>query len=91
MSFKFQRNIHFRFVQAELFAESVLKIEGDEVAAIEIVQYLDELVTTLKMRRTDNYLSFQAETEKQKLVDEGHSVEDIESTCHEFFGNLFEL
>lgn len=68
-----------------------MKIEGDEVAAIEIVQYLDELVTTLKMRRTDNFLSFQTAAEKQKLVDEGHSVEDIDSTCHEFFGNLFEL
>lgn len=64
-----------------------MKIEGDEVALIEIVQYLDELVTTLKMRRTDKFLCHQTEIEKQKLIDDGYSVEVMEITCHEFFGN----
>lgn len=74
-----------------MFAETVLKIEGDEVTAIEVVQHLDEFVTTLKMRRTDNFLSYQTAIEKQKLIDDGDSAGVIEATCHEFFGNLFRL
>lgn len=71
-----------------MFAESVLKIEGDEVAAIQVVQCLDELVSTLKMRQTDNFLSHQTAAEKRKLIDDGYSGEVIEATCQEFFGNF---
>lgn len=71
-----------------MFADTVLKIVGDEVAAIEVVQHLDELATTLKSRRADNFLSNQTAIEKQKLIDAHHSGVAIENICHEFYGNF---
>lgn len=54
-----------------------------------MVQYLDELNVTLKMRQEDEYLSPQTKAEMDALVDDRFDTGVIFSKCKDFFGNLF--
>lgn len=77
----------FRFfpLRAELFAQCVLKIEGDEVSAIEIVQHLGDLNEPLKLRKSDEFLSAPTKAEMEAVIIYSKL---ITTKCKEFFGNL---
>lgn len=66
----------------------MLKIEGDEVAAIEVARYVNELQINLRMRQEDDFLSPQTAEEKKSLINKGFD-DEILSTNKEFLGNLF--
>lgn len=61
------------FIQASIFNQAVLKIEGDEVSAIEMTVALDNLLQSLTMRRDSQFLSSDVQKEMDKLntVQEG--------------------
>lgn len=67
----------------------MLKIEGDEVAAIEIVRYVNELQINLKMRMDDDFLSPQTAKEKECLINMGLDAEILTANYKQFFGKLF--
>lgn len=67
----------------------MLQIEGDEVAAIEIVQYVNELQINLKMRLEDDFLSPKTAEEKKSLINNGFDAEMLSSKYKEFFGDFF--
>lgn len=64
-----------------------MKIEGNDITAIEVVNHLKTLPNTLNARQTDKFLTPAAEEEKGKL--RGRQVY-IEKIIHEFFG-MFRL
>lgn len=66
----------------------MLKIEGDDVTAIEVAHCLNELEETLKMRQEDDFLSPTAVAEKQKLIDDGYNSDEMAATRNEFFGSF---
>lgn len=66
----------------------MLKIEGDDVTAIEVAYCLNELEETLKMRQEDDFLSPGAVTEKQKLIEDGYNLDEMATIRNEFFSNL---
>lgn len=66
----------------------MIKIEGDDVTAIEVAHSLNELEETLKMRQEDDFLSPNAVTEKQKLIDHGYNCNEMAAVRNEFFGNF---
>lgn len=79
----------FRLIyQAELFAKYVLKVEGDDVTAIEVAHCLNELDGTLKMRQEDDFLSPTAITEMKKLIDDGYDSHEMAAIRNEFFGDF---
>lgn len=66
----------------------MLKIEGDEVAAIEVIQYVNELQINLKMRQEDDFLSPQTAEAKKFLIKKGFDAEILSSKYKEFYGNF---
>lgn len=73
-----------------MFAAHILKIEGDDVTAIEVVQYLDELEMTLRTRQEDDFLSPTTLVEKKALIRAGYAADVVlTAKCGEFFGKLF--
>lgn len=69
-----------------MFAECVLKIEGDTVTALEVVGRVDDLMKTLQRRSGDGFLSEQTKSEKTMLIRSGLSAALITKTCKQFFG-----
>lgn len=71
-----------------MFADTVLKIEGDDITAIEIMKHLDDLENTLKLREEDEFLSPLVAEEKDTLIGFGYDAELLRVTCKTFFGNV---
>lgn len=69
-----------------MFQSSVLKIESDEVTAIEVLQYLNELDDTLKQRMEDEFLSTTTAAEKKSLSTDEYETALLTNTCKQFFG-----
>lgn len=65
----------------------MLKIEGDDVTAIEVADCLNDLEDTLKMRKEDGFLSPLTDAEKPRLIDHVHDADEMASTRKAFFGN----
>lgn len=74
------------YFQAELFAQYVLKIEGDDVSAVEVAYALNDLEETIKLRKEDRFLSPSAAREREKIVNQHCSLDEINSICDDFFG-----
>lgn len=68
----------------------MLKIEGDDVSAIEVVQQIIELEQTLKQRKEDNFLPPPAVAERNMLIENGYSLDELTAVCNDFFGNFYE-
>lgn len=66
----------------------MLKIEGDNITAIEVVHYLDELRDTIDTRGKDDFLSPAASAEKRTLIDNGCDSDSLSDPCKEFFGTF---
>lgn len=66
----------------------MLKIEGDDVTAIEVAQFLNDLKDTLKTRQEDDYLSPTLAAEQRKLIDRGYNADEMAATRNAFFGNF---
>lgn len=66
----------------------MLKVEGDDVTAIEVAHCLNELDETLKMRQEDDFLSPTTITEMKKLIDDGYNSHEMAAIRNEFFGNF---
>lgn len=66
----------------------MLKIEGDDVTAIEVTHCLNVLEETLKMRQEDDFLSPTAVAEMKKLIDDGYNSDEMAAIRNKFFGNF---
>lgn len=77
--------------QAEIFSQTILKIEGDNITAIEVLKYINELKNTLEMREEDQFLSRASTEEKEKLMEFSYEPDtnQISAMCTDFFGNLY--
>lgn len=69
----------------------MLKIEGDDVSAIEVAHEINELKATLKQRKEDNLLCPPAAIEREMLIECGYNVDELTAVCHEFYGNLIQI
>lgn len=82
-----QSNIHKCFsMQAILFSECVLKLEGDSITAVDAVRYVDELKDTLDRRSKDGFLSQALKEEKTKLIASGFGSAVLTGLCCQFLG-----
>lgn len=75
----------FVFPQAEYFRDTVLKIEGDNVSAIDVFHQLEILRGNILLRKEENYLHPDTEAEIDKLTKDGNYHK---TTIEEFFGNF---
>lgn len=69
----------------------MLKIEGDDVTAIEVAQSSYDLEETLKTRKEDDFLSPATLAEKQRLIHDGYNSYEMAAVRNEFFGNYVRL
>lgn len=76
-------------VQAELFPKNVMKIEGDDVTAIEVAKSLNGLEESLKMRKQDDFSSPTTVAEKQRLIDDEYNSDEMAAIRNDLFGNVF--
>lgn len=60
-----------------MFAKFVLKIEGDDISAVEVLQHGDQLKNTCRMRRDDEFLTPATAAEKQILITDGCDIATI--------------
>jgi translation initiation factor 2B subunit (eIF-2B alpha/beta/delta family) len=72
--------------QAKLFNDCILKIEGDQITAIETLHHVKQLEDTLKRRSTDNFLTSRTKHEKSELIKTGIGRATLEGVCRQFFG-----
>lgn len=66
-----------------------MKVEGDDVCAIEVAESVQQLKATLQMRSDDDFLSFPTAAVKDELVADGHDGETLTAQCRGFFGTYF--
>lgn len=72
-----------------MFAETVLRIEGDGIESREVerLHCLDELRNSIEMRKNDEFLSPASSAEKTLLISSGASDSKIISQyCNGFYG-----
>lgn len=62
------------FLQAEYFRETVLRIEGDNVSAIDVAHHLETLRGNVLLRKEEKYLHPDTEAEMKRLTEEGNYV-----------------
>lgn len=60
-----------------MFAETVLKIEGDDVTVVESFCHLDEMRDTITMRKQDGFLLHSTSMEKQSLIRNGYDCDEL--------------
>lgn len=89
--FWFALEIHFlSFVKADYFKEAVLKVESENVSAVEVAYYLDELRANMMIRKTEKYLGPDIVEEKNKLITSGdYDEEKFREIMDGFFGNFY--
>lgn len=81
-------NVLFIFTKAALFANTVLKIEGDDITAIEVAHEMNELEEPLKQRKADRFLTPPAAAEWQMLIECGYNADELTAVCDDFYGNF---
>lgn len=75
-------------IKADYFKETVLKIESDNISAVEVALHLDELRGNIMLRKEEQYLSPEIENEKQNLIANCEFDEAIiHKVINTFFGN----
>lgn len=86
-------NFSFFFLQCDYFHSTVLKIEGDNVSAVDVVHQLDVLRGNFLLRKTEKYLHPDTEAELMELtsVTGQFEREIIEGYFSEFFGNIIKF
>lgn len=60
----------YLFLKATHFAEAVLKIEGDEISAVEVAHHLEVLKGNISVRKRENYMDPATEEELSLLTEE---------------------
>ncbi|XP_058828030.1 uncharacterized protein LOC131687947 [Topomyia yanbarensis] len=63
--------LYFVKEQADYFKETVLKIESDNISAIDVAFHLDELRGNIMLRKDEHYLSPDVEAEKTQVIKNG--------------------
>jgi hypothetical protein len=77
------------FIQAELFQQTVLKLEGDDVSATECSTHLEQLKGNLMLRKNEKFVDAATEKEMERIVKSGKSErKPIEDVFCEFYGKL---
>lgn len=74
--------------QTLAFNKTVLKIEADDISALDVSIHLDELQANLLLRKEEEYLAPAAFAEKKSLDDDGYDVNIITETFRDFYGKL---
>lgn len=75
------------FLQADYFQETVLRIEGDNVSAVDVAHHLDALRGNLLLRKVEKYLHPTTEAEMETMNGE-YDREMVEDIFAQFFGNF---
>lgn len=63
----------------------MLRIESDNITAIEVLKHLNALQAELKSRQEDKFLSPLASKERNSVMQTGH-YDHIDNICNEFYG-----
>lgn len=75
------------YIQAELFQETVLKVEGDNASAVECSHHLEMLKGNIMMRKVEKYCDPATEKEMEALIKSSEIVrESIEGVFCAFYG-----
>lgn len=74
--------------QIRLFEDTVRKIEGDHVVAVEVVFELDDLIEQLELRQETHFMIPAVIAEKNEIEEEGHCTQIIQATFDQFYGNI---
>lgn len=64
----------------------MLKIESDNVSAIDVAFHLDVLKGNILVRRDEHYLNPATEDEKESLIEKGFHSQVIDNVIIEFYG-----
>lgn len=75
-----------RSQKADYFRQTVLKIEGDNVPAVEVAQQLEILKGNISTRQAEKYLDPASEAEKNRLVDNGYDEQELDDVFMRFYG-----
>lgn len=74
------------FIQAAMFKETILKIEGDNVSAAECSNYLECLKGDIMLRKDEKFVDVATENEMMAIIKSGKSdqktMEDIFCTFY---------
>lgn len=77
------------FIQAEMFKETVLKVEGDNVSASECSFYLENLKGNIMLRKDEKYVDVATEKEMTAIIKSNKSEQQsIENAFFAFYGKL---
>lgn len=63
-----------------------MKIEGDDISAIDVAHQLDILKGNIMLRRDENYLHPDTEKERNILIEEGFDEGEIDDVFQKFYG-----
>lgn len=75
-----------------MFAETILRIEGDDISAVESLHWLDELRNSMEMRKSDEFLSPALSDEKNLLISsEASNLQEISHYCNAFYGTCVDM
>lgn len=72
--------------QADYFQRTVLKIEGDNIGAVDVAHQLEILRANIMLRKEENFIDADTEDEKNKLIDMGYDGKDMEEIFMKFYG-----
>lgn len=77
------------FIQAELFQQTVLKLEGDNVSAAECSTHLEQLKGNLMLRKNEKFANAATDKEMDAIVKSGKSErKPIEDVFFKFYGKI---
>lgn len=81
--------IYFVFlIQAKIFHDIILRIESDNISAVEVGIILDDLKSLLQTRKNNEFLMPSTEAEKNQLVEDGKDIQPILTSFNKFHGEF---
>lgn len=63
-----------------------MKIEGDNIPAVDVAQNLEVLKGNILVRKEEKYLDGATEDERNRLIDDGYDEQVIDDVFMRFYG-----
>lgn len=63
-----------------------MKIEGDNIPAVDVAQNLEVLKGNILVRKEEKYLDPATEDERNRLIDDGYDEQVIDDVFMQFYG-----
>lgn len=63
-----------------------MKIEGDNIPAVDVAQNLEVLKGNILVRKEEKYLDGATEDERNRLIDDGYDEQVIDDVFMQFYG-----